>query len=315
MPLSLLLANSANMATAQIEYAGWFRDDITPEAKWITAIINEQLLYNTGLRLECRPEQSEPAQEEEVQRAQAFQTYVNALAGHPKAISIAAQIVGVDLPAGMEYDELDTKPVEPEPMAEPEPVEEVEEEVEEDDDELPAKAWDELNTWRKKAVRYAKRGKAATFDFTVEHIPADIADAIRKRLTLAGTPDEVKSAFEIGHVEDNDIKMLADAINKAVEAEVKAEPMQPIINITMSPISLTAQMPEQQAAQVTVNVPEQPPPTVEVKVQVPEQPAPVVNVAAPEVKIDNVIKMPAHKPLEATLETDPRTGKKTLRAK
>ena len=108
--------------------------------------------------------------------------------------------------------------------------------------------------------------------------------------------------------------MLADAINKAVESEVKAEPMQPIINITMSPISLTAQMPEQQAAQVTVNVPEQPAPTVEVKVQVPEQTT-VVNVAAPEVKIDNVIKMPAHKPLEATLETDPRTGKKTLRVK
>jgi hypothetical protein len=123
------------MATAQIEYAGWFRDDITPEAKWIVSIINEQLLYNTGYRLEVRPEQSEPAQEEEVQRAQAFQTYVNALAGHPKALSIAAQIVGVDLPAGMEYDELDTKPevIEPEPPA-PVEVEEVEEEVEEDDE-------------------------------------------------------------------------------------------------------------------------------------------------------------------------------------
>jgi hypothetical protein len=72
------------------------------------------------------------AQEEEVQRAQAFQTYVNALAGHPKALSIAAQIVGVDLPAGMEYDELDTKPevIEPEPAP---MVEEVEEEVEEDE--------------------------------------------------------------------------------------------------------------------------------------------------------------------------------------
>lgn len=216
MPLSLLLANSANYATAQTEYAAWYRDNIIPTAKWIVAKLNMQLPMSDA-HLEVRPEQSEPSQEEEVQRAGAFQTYVNS--GIP--LHIAAQIVGIDLPSGMEYEDLMPKEPQPEP-----PVED----TEDDDEEMPMKAWDELNTWRKKAVRFAKRGKAATFEFTTEHIPADIADGIRKRLQIAGTPDEVKAAFEITPVEevkdDSEIKLLADALNNAAEA-LKADSYSP----------------------------------------------------------------------------------------
>jgi hypothetical protein len=213
IPLSLLLANSANYATAETEYAEWYRDSITPWAKWMVSKISDQM----KVKLEVRSEQSEPDQEAEVERAQAFQTYATALQGHPQALSIAAQIVGIDLPAGVEYDMLDKKP---EPVVEPA--------IESDtdtDDELTAKAWDELDTWRKKAVRLAKRGKPVTFEFVTEHLPQDTADLIRKRLQFAGTPEEVKSAFDLEYYvetktepityDTDELKQLADAINQA----------------------------------------------------------------------------------------------------
>ncbi len=208
MPLSLLLSNSSNFATAQVEYGAWYRDDIIPTAKWMIAKLNTQLPLG-GLKFEVRPEQSEPAQEEEVKRAQAFQTYATALQGHPQALSLAAQIVGVDLPAGVEYEHLDQKPEEPK---EPEPVE--------DEEVLTAKAWDELDKWKTKAVRYAKRGKAVTFDFKTEHIPAFQVELIQKRLQYAGTPDEVKSAFDVMEVKD-DVLELALSINRAVDIMTK----------------------------------------------------------------------------------------------
>lgn len=205
IPLSLLLANSANYATAETEYAEWYRDSITPWAKWMARKISDQM----KIKLEVRAEQSEPDQEAEVERAQAFQVYASTLSAHPRGLSIAAQIVGIDLPAGVEYEMLDEK-IE-KPVVEPT--------IESDtdtDDELTAKAWDELDTWRKKAVRLAKRGKPATFEFVTEHLPRDTADLIRKRLRFAGTPEEVKAAFEINDMADEDeLKQLADAINKA----------------------------------------------------------------------------------------------------
>jgi phage portal protein BeeE len=215
IPLSVLLSNSANFATAQTEYAAWFRDSITPWAFWLEEVMNDQIFTPRGLHFEFRPEQSEPSQEEEVSRAGAYSQYVNA----GMKPSIAAQIVGIDLPVDVEYEDLDGEP-EPMPEPTPEPVIEIEEVEEEDDDEMTIKAWDELDTWRKKAIRYAKRGKAPTFDFKTEHIPADLADTIRKRLEYAGTPDEVRGAFEVKAVEDepiSEIQALADAINKAVE--------------------------------------------------------------------------------------------------
>ena len=223
IPLSLLLSNSASYATAQSEYSAWFRDSITPWSKWIAEVLNDQLFRDMGYTFEFRTEQAEPSQEEEVQRAQAFSVYVSALAGHPKALSIAAQIVGIDLPADMDYEELDEKSEEPkepekEPVTKPMDMEETDEPEEEP---MTAKAWEELDNWKTKATRYAKRGKPVTFEFVTESIGNSTADLIRKRLQFAGTPEEVKAAFDVGKVETvepSEIKLLADALNKAAEA-------------------------------------------------------------------------------------------------
>ena len=221
MPLSLLLSNSANMATAQTEYASWFRDSVTPWANWMSEVLNEQLFRDMGYTFEFRTEQSEPSQEEEVQRAQAFSVYATALAGHPQALSIAAQIVGIDLPADMDYSELDKKPEEPKEEPAKEPASTMEDMDEPEEEPMTAKAWEELDNWKTKATRYAKRGKPVTFEFVTESIGNSTADLIRKRLQFAGTPEEVKAAFDVGKVETvepSEIKLLADALNKAAEA-------------------------------------------------------------------------------------------------
>ena len=80
-------------------------------ANFIEGEINRQLFNPLGLRFEFRPELSEHGQEEEVQRASAYKAYIDA----GMRPSIAAQVVGIDLPPDIEFDALDEnfdKPVE-----------------------------------------------------------------------------------------------------------------------------------------------------------------------------------------------------------
>lgn len=209
MPLSLLLANSANYATAQTEYITWFRDSVTPWANFMADQVNDQLFSPMGLKLEFRPEMSDPGQEDEVQRADAFSKYVTS----GVKPSIAAQIVGVELPNGIEYEDLDPDIVDesdpstdtmednvPEPVVEPVS--------------MPAKfvpsieQLRELDLWQTFAFRKLKRGESLIFPFTAKTLPDEIADTIRVRLEQANGADEIKAAFEITDLPD--IKSMPD---------------------------------------------------------------------------------------------------------
>ena len=83
MPLSLLLANSANYATAQIEKATWYDNDIIPFCNWLAYGYNEQVFIPLGLYLEFHPETLDPEQEDETQRAAAMSTYMDVIAKCP----------------------------------------------------------------------------------------------------------------------------------------------------------------------------------------------------------------------------------------
>ena len=221
MPLSLLLANSANYATAQAEYAAWFRDSITPWAMWMAEELNYQIFQPAGLYFEFRPEAAEPSQQEEVERASAFSTYVSS----GLLPSIAAQLVGLDLPAGIEYEDLD--PDEPEPVQTPptdtQPVEEMSDtDTPEPDKTEPMKAmsfdaWQELDIWKRKATKAQKRGEDLPVEFVCRHIPAAIAEPIRDALKAGRIEFDVKR--DEPH---DDIKQLADALNNAADA-IKAK--------------------------------------------------------------------------------------------
>lgn len=227
MPLSLLLANSANHATATTEYVAWYRDDVIPRAEWLVEQLNEQLFIPNGYTMELQPEATEPGQAEEVQRAQALNTFVDFLNKCPSAeIAIeAAASYGFELTDGL-IAAIQAHFKQAEEKTEPNTETVVEPEEDKDDEGMTAKAWEELDNWRTKAVRYAKRGKPVTFEFKTEHMPTSQVELIVKRLQFAATPDEVKSAFDVTFDDgltfrlhdDTEIKELVNSINKAVES-------------------------------------------------------------------------------------------------
>lgn len=83
MPLSLLMANSANYATAKEEKGTWYENDIIPLCNWIAYGYNEQVFMPLGLFLQFHPETLDPQQEDETARAQAFSIYGDAFAKYP----------------------------------------------------------------------------------------------------------------------------------------------------------------------------------------------------------------------------------------
>lgn len=79
MPLSLLMANSANYATAKEEKATWYENDIIPLCNWMAYEYNRQVFEPIGLRLEFHPETLDPQQEDETERASAMLQYASVL--------------------------------------------------------------------------------------------------------------------------------------------------------------------------------------------------------------------------------------------
>lgn len=233
IPLSLLLSNSANYATAQTEYMMWFRDHIPPWADFMGTCLNEQLFNPLGLHIDFRPEMSDPGQEDEEERAGAYRAYVST----GMKPSVAAQILGIELPPGMEYDDLDPKEEEQPSTDEPNiPVY----------DNIPmAQAkfiptldqFKELELWQSLAFRKLKRGDGLDFPFELKCVPEDVGVSIRASLAEAQTEEDVRAAFDIGTVDeipkpgDNGhetnieaIKELAAAINGYAEQVVEDHP-------------------------------------------------------------------------------------------
>ena len=225
LPLSLLLSNSANYATAQTEYMTWFRDSVEPWANFIAHQFTYQVLAPLGLKLDFRPELTDPGQESEVARAEAFSSYV---ASGIKP-SVAAQIVGIDLPPGVEYDDLDPEE-EPEPEAPP--VQQMEVVEEEEPEPIPAKTfvpsidqYRELEFWQTLAFRRLKRGESVDFDFRYKTLPASVVQDIQAKLADVKTDDDIRQAFDLhdrtDEKTDKAIIELAEAMNRAADALYK----------------------------------------------------------------------------------------------
>ncbi len=117
IPLSLLLANAANYATAQADRRNFYEITVIPEADLVARTINKQLLEKQGLSLVFRPEAMGIFQEDESNRASAFAAYT----GGGLKPSIAAQLLGITLPEGTEYADLDPEPT-PAAIAPPVPA-------------------------------------------------------------------------------------------------------------------------------------------------------------------------------------------------
>jgi hypothetical protein len=148
---------------------------IRAECEFIAGVLNDQLFAPQGLRMEWLLETLDVFQTDEHERATSFKLYADA--GLPK--SLVAEMLGLELPDGWEYADLDPDEPEPEPvppvppmMA---PVTPIEEDDEDDGPAIDAKALlDDLRAWRRKSK---KAGRLA--EFTSDVIPADTMDAVR----------------------------------------------------------------------------------------------------------------------------------------
>lgn len=158
----------------------FYRDTVVPEAEFVASVLNSQLLASLGYRLDFRPETLDVYQADENERATAYSSYV--MAG--MAQSVAAQILGIELPAGMEYAALDVGI----PIASTGPRAQ-----------LFSKAIsDDLRKWESIARKRFRDNGSACYDFVSQYIPSDASENIKVALAGATTEEEVKAAFVAG---------------------------------------------------------------------------------------------------------------------
>jgi len=192
----------------------FYQNTIIPEAEFIARVLNRQVFEPAGLRFEFRPETLDIFQEDETQRAQSFKTYVDA--GIKR--SVAAQMVGLELPSGVEFEDLD--PDEPEPQApgegQPNPflanqqqmppaVVAQQERMRQAAQQVEAEKalmFADLRKWRTKAK---KRGAC---DFESDYIPEPLAEAVGKALAEHGA-DVAFSFLKASSLPEMEAKMAA----------------------------------------------------------------------------------------------------------
>ena len=267
MPTSHLLSDWDSYATATVDYMMWQRDDIFPLCEAIAEDLNLQIFTPMGLRLEFLTEISDSETQDPVAQSTAYGAYIEA----GIKPSIAAKIVGLEMPEGVEYEELDKMAEEKEAKeearlqadrdaetarleaAKPKPAE-VKPAAEEKKP-TPAKwiptltEYDEMRVWQDVALRRFKKGDGLDFEYQPHYggLPAEAEQAIRAELLKATSADEIKAAFQIvfttttpapaykSETASADIIMLAAAMNKLAEADAQKAQQQPIVIVNQQP--------------------------------------------------------------------------------
>ena len=196
IPQTLLFSQSANYATAQEDRLSFYVETIVPESRFIQAVLNERLFEPMGLRWSFKPETLDVMQADENQRSQAFKNYADA--GVP--LGIAAEMLGLELPEGVEYDDLtEAAAARTPPQLQPftgqqnPPGRQSPPNNQPPPDEQ-AKA--DLRRWRVVALKCLKTGdNPGDRAFRSQHIDADTMRTIGAMLDGASTEEEVAAAF------------------------------------------------------------------------------------------------------------------------
>lgn len=190
----------------------------------IEETFNAQLLGQWGLKLVFRPETLEIFQEDESKRATSYKTYIDA----QMRPSIAAEMLGLDLPDGVDYKDLDDKYDKPEPVpvivqgnqGQNKPVEKPEKPVPPRKAiALDAQQIKDLDLWRQTAVRKSRKGQPIPLDWECKALPDSIAAPIRERLAKAQNELDVVKAFDLDAEQPQDEGLhILEAIRLEVEA-------------------------------------------------------------------------------------------------
>lgn len=202
VPLSKIFSNAANFATADQDDKAFYKNTIIPDCRLIQHTVNTAIEF-TGYQLVFTPETMDVFQEEETSRAQAYGYYV----GNGMKPSIAAAILGIELPEGVEYADLDPIPPKFEPVQPTtttteseitEPAMEVMESEQEEQTQksidvvITAEQLEDLNKYRRKVFKRLAAGKELVCDFQSDSIPASVLNYMRYKLYDAETHEDVE---------------------------------------------------------------------------------------------------------------------------
>jgi len=202
IPASVFMSNAANYATANVDKRTWYEAGVFVLIyQTIQETLTQQLYARFNYKFQFNLAGLDAFQQDEVDKSSAFNAYAQKL-----PLSLSAELVGLDLPEGMQYADLDTLAQEPAPApvvpaaqpAQPDP-------------EADALA-SELMAWQRYAVK--RFGKDAR-EFECKHIPPALALRINAGLQAAKSADDIPGVFadaqrEIGAV------LLARAISSKV---------------------------------------------------------------------------------------------------
>lgn len=201
IPYSVLFSNASNRATAEQDDLHLYDKTIIPEANFIQATLNEQVLEPLGYKLQFQPDQMSIYQKDENERAQSLIHLINALE-KPEEFLLASKILGydIDLETLAEIEAMiaaknerrdtmanliPTKPSEPEL-----------EQAQNDEEEQPENLrMIDLEKWETKSLNRVKQGRPADCPFESEHIEPLTRASIKGALSEAESEEDVRAVF------------------------------------------------------------------------------------------------------------------------
>ena len=183
-----MLEDAANYATAQEHHQAFYTETIVPEAVRIEAWLNRQLFQPQGLRVVLDWQSLDIFQEDEARRAAALGQLV--AAGVP--LDLAMEILGMDLPNEMTYEQLRGRLLEDKVRGQARALQIAAAQRQEED---AGEQREELRRWQRKALKAMHDGKGAAVEFETDIVGPEDQGVIRERLSAAMTEEEVKAAF------------------------------------------------------------------------------------------------------------------------
>ena len=194
-----MLEDAASYATASEHHVAFYSETVVPEARIIEAALNKQIFEPQGLKIVLDWNSLDIFQEDEAERAAALKQLTDS--GIP--LDLAMEMLGMDLPGKMTFDDLRARlekdkrsatPPQLMPFTGQQPPPQLEAGT--DEERPPTRAVsDDLDRWKRKSLSSLKAGNVADVPFVSEVIPDATAAVLHERLSVASTDEEVRGAF------------------------------------------------------------------------------------------------------------------------
>lgn len=181
IPLSLLMSDAANYATALEDHVRFYTETVIPIYNRMAEVWNERVFEPQGVELICQSEELEVMQQYEIQKATAL---VELVGGPVLTQDEAREIMG--------YEPIENTA--PPAQEAPQDAPAVEDDIVDDTIEIDAAAKD-WTRFERKAHNALSAGKSAAVSFASDVLLAVDVDATTKRLAGCATHDDIAATF------------------------------------------------------------------------------------------------------------------------